>query len=280
MAWTIFPAIDIFAIETAHATAGNRSTTRSRAVSGGWLAVCCVIAAGGHWMLASGFANGAPHPMIVLAMLAIAAGWWRTPPAAPTRADWWCFFIALLICLAPFRSAAVVSLACAGAIFWPRGGVDARCSAALMFALVGWGLKDGVWAGFASAPVLWIEAHVVAGLLGAGGVGAVAHGNHLELADGHQFIVLRACSVLALAYPCAIGTFAFSRLLRPALSPGAARIGLALGLLALLNTARLTAMAASPAIYDSLHGESGALPLQLMWGVIVFAAAAIPSRST
>jgi hypothetical protein len=90
-------------------------------------------------------------------------------------------------------------------------------------------------------------------------------------------VILRASSVLALADPCAVGTYALCRLVRPAEVPGTSRILASLALLVFANTARLVGMVCSPAVYDYLHYETGALPLQVAWACIVLLSA-LPGR--
>lgn len=243
-----------------------------------WLIGCAATAAAAHWLLAGGGDSLSwPHPMIALALLALVADRSRLAASPATRWDGLLFVLALLSCMAPFRTSAMLALACAAAMALRVRGVAGQSSGVLLLALAGWGLKDGVWAGFASVPVLWAEAHAVSGLLGLGGIAAQASGNQIFLADGHGFVVLRACSVLSLAYPCAVGTYALCRLLRPALRPSLARIAVALALLLVLNTSRLVAMAASPGIYGFLHAQTGVLPLQLAWAGIILVAA-LPYR--
>ena len=239
-----------------------------------WLLACAAIAAGAHWILAAGTAGAAvPHPMVLLAILVLAADLAKLSRAPVTPFDGLCFAAALLVCMLPFRSSASLAMALAGAIALRGGGMAGRSAAILLFALAGWGLKDGVWAGFASIPVMWAESRAVALALNLYGISTTAIGNHLEMADGSDFIILRACSVLSLAYPCMVGTYALSRIVRPAspVSPG--RIAVALGLLALINTSRLAAMVISPKIYDFLHNDTGVVPLQITWGAIVLVAA-------
>ena len=99
-----------------------------------------------------------------------------------------------------------------------------RSAGVLLAALGGWAMKEGAWAELASGPILTAEAHLTRFLLGLGGVAAAASGNRIVLADGHSFVVLRACSFLSLAYPCAVATYALSRLVRPAAAPGWPRV--------------------------------------------------------
>jgi len=249
----------------------------SHPVGPGFLSACTAVAAAAHFMLATGASGfGPPHPMVALAGLAIAADLHRGAATSQTRAamaDWLLAALALLCCALPFRVAAAPALVCAAALAWRLRGLQGRAAAVMLMALGGWALKDGVWADLASSPVLWAEAHVTSALLGLGGVSAEVAGNRITLADGHAFIVLRACSVLSLAYPCAVGTYALCRLLRPAQAPGGGRVALALAVLVLLNSARLVAMVASPAIYDVLHSDTGTLPLQLAWAGIILLAA-------
>ena len=216
--------------------------------------------------------------MIVLAVLAIGADVRRPAPddGGVAVADWLLFAGALLACMTPFRIAAAPALVCAGALAWRSGGVSWRSAGVLLAALGGWAMKDGAWAELASGPVLSAEAYLTGLLLGLGGVDAAASGNRMLLADGHAFVVLRACSFLSLAYPCAVGVYALSRLVRPAEAPGWPRVVAALGLLMILNTGRLVAMAASPAAYDFLHGETGVLPTQIAWAAIIVLVA-VPS---
>lgn len=235
----------------------------------GWLAGCAALASGAHWVLASGGITP-PHPMIALAIAALLADFRRMAPIAAGCREFALFGLSLLPCLAPFRTSTALGLACAGWLA-TRGG--ARPAGVLLIALAGWALKDAVWAGFASVPLLWVETNLTAFLLSLGGAHAVADGNRILLADGGRFVMLRSCSVLALAYPCAIGVYALCRLLRPTARVGWRRILAALGLLTLVNMARLVAMAASPAAYDYLHGPQGALPLQLAWAGVALAAA-------
>ena len=215
--------------------------------------------------------------MVVVAGIAIVAGAPALPPRRATRSDWACFILALLACMLPFRSAAAVALIAAGGIAWRDRGISGQATATLLFALAGWALKDGVWAGLASTPVLATETELVAFLLRLGGLQADAEGNFLELSEGHGFVILRTCSILSLAYPCSVATFAISRLLRPQVQVGAKRILATLAMLAVCNTGRLTAMAASPEIYDYLHGPSGEAPLQALWASIILLAA-LPAR--
>nr|WP_294501323.1 hypothetical protein [uncultured Rhodopila sp.] len=247
-------------------------------VSAAWLLGCAAVAAAAHWLLATGpIAGGSIHPMIVLAAIAFIAGLPKLEASPAEPLDWALFGLALLACMMPFRMSATLALGCAAAISFRSNGVVGRAGGILLLALAGWGLKDSVWAGFASVPVLWIESHLVAGFLNLGGIMAEATGNRVLLPDGHSFVILRACSLLTLAYPCAVGTFSLCRLVRPAEMPAAVRVAAALGMLCGLNTGRLVAMACSPAIYQYLHTETGVLPLQLAWaGVIVLAA--LPSR--
>jgi hypothetical protein len=215
--------------------------------------------------------------MIVLAAVAFIAALPRLEPSPAEPRDWALFGLALLACMMPFRISAALALGCAAAISFRSKDAAGRAGGILLLALAGWGLKDSIWAGFAGVPVLWIESHLVAGLLSLGGIMAEATGNRVLLPDGHSFVILRACSLLTLAYPCAVGTFSLCRLVRPAETPAMARIAAALGMLCLLNTGRLVAMACSPAIYQYLHTETGVLPLQLAWaGVMVLAA--LPAR--
>lgn len=258
------------------------SDTARGGLSSAWLAGCAAFGGLAHWALASGLQTSlqplaSVQPMAVLAALAIIAG----GPLTARRPDWLdgaMFALALLACALPFRSAAMAALAMAGGLCFRLGDTRARTTGVLLLALAGWGLKDGVWAGFASAPVLWVEAHVVAAILRWGGMAAVASGNQIQLAGGQNFVILRACSALSLAYPCAVGVYALSRLFEPAKAPGLYRVLAALGLLVVINTARLVVMAASPAAYDFLHHESGVLPLQLVWAAIVMLAA-LPGRA-
>jgi hypothetical protein len=173
----------------------------------------------------------------------------------------------------PFRMSAVPALVAAAVMSFRVGGTEGRAGGVMLLALAGWGLKDGLWAGLASVPVLWVEAHLTAMLASLFGVAADASGNRIWLANGQSFIILRACSVLALAYPCAVGTYALCRILRPAEMPGKFRILFSLALLAIANTARLTAMVCSPTVYDYLHNETGMLPLQTAWACIVLLSA-------
>jgi hypothetical protein len=247
-------------------------------VSRAWLLGCAASAAAAHWLLATGpVAGGAVHPMIVLAAVAFIAGLPRveTSPAEPR--DWALFGLALVACMMPFRSSAAPALGCAAALAFRCKGSAGRSGGILLLALAGWGLKDSIWAGFASVPVLWTESHLVSQLLRLGGIAAEATGNRILLPGGDSFVILRACSLLTLAYPCAVGTFSLCCLVRPAETPGAVRIAAALGILCVLNTGRLVAMAASPAVYDYLHGETGALPLQMAWACIMVLAA-LPRR--
>jgi hypothetical protein len=247
-------------------------------VSRTWLLGCAATAAAAHWLLATGLvASSTVHPMIVLAAVAFIAGLPKleTSPAAP--ADWALFGLALLACMMPFRISATLALGGAAAISFRSSGTAGRAGGILLLALAGWGLKDSIWAGFASVPVLWVESHLVSHLLRLGGIMAEATGNRIMLPEGQSFVILRACSVLTLAYPCAVGTFSLCRLVRPARMPEAARIAVALGTLCVLNTVRLVAMASSPAVYHYLHNETGVLPLQLAWaGVILLAV--LPAR--
>ncbi len=240
------------------------------------LLACAALAAAAHYALAAGVAGvGAPDPMVVLAALAIGADVRRLPPDAGDVAplDWLIFAAALLACMTPFRIAAAPALLCAGALAWRCGGVRGRSAGVLLAALAGWATKDGAWAELASAPVLAAEARFTQFLLGLGGVAAEASGNRIALADGHSFVVLRGCSLLSLAYPCAVGTYALSRLARPAEVVGWRRVAAALGLVLVVNSARLVAMAASPDAYAYLHAESGALPVQVAWAAILILAA-------
>ncbi len=242
-----------------------------------WLAVCAALAGAAHYGLATGFEGlGAPHPMIVLAALAIGADVRRLAPDQGDVAtgDWLLFAGALLACMTPFRIAAAPALVFAGALAWRSGGVPGRSAGVLLAALGGWAMKEGAWAELASGPILTAEAHLTRFLLGLGGVAAAASGNRIVLADGHSFVVLRACSFLSLAYPCAVATYALSRLVRPAAAPGWPRVASALGLLMILNASRLVAMAASPDAYGFLHGETGVLPTQVAWAAIIVLVAA------
>ena len=255
-------------------TPGVAKTPASRA----WLLGCAASAAAAHWLLATGpVAGSAVHPMIVLAAGAFIAGLPKLETPAAEPREWALFGLALLACMMPFRIAAAPALGCAAALSFRSGGLAGRAGGILLLALAVWGLKDGVWAGFASVPVLWTESHLVSQLLRLGGIPAEAAGNRLLLPGGDSFVILRACSLLTLAYPCAVGTFALCRLVRPAEMPGAARIAAALGMLCVLNTARLVAMASSPAVYHDLHGETGELPLQLAWACVMLLAA-LPAR--
>lgn len=245
------------------------SLSGDASLSIGWLAGCAALASAAHWVLASGDV-AAPHPMIALAIAAVLMDFRRMTPIAAGGRELVLFGLSLLACLAPFRSSAALGLVCAG---WLAARAGARPAGVLLVALAGWALKDAVWAGFASVPLLWVETHLTAFLLSLGGAPAVADGNRILLADGGRFVMLRSCSVLALAYPCAIGVFALCRLLRPMARVGWRRILAALGLLTAVNMARLVAMAASPAAYDYLHGPQGALPLQLAWAGVALAAA-------
>ena len=248
------------------------------AISSTWLLIWAGLAAQAHWVLAVGAADiEFPHPMVVLAVLAIVTGIPRMPLVPPTRADWALFALALFACMPPFRTAASLALGCAAAIAWRGHGPAARSVSVLLLALAGWGMKDGVWVGFVSVPVMAAEAHVVSFLLNLGGLPSEATGNHIEFPDGQGFIILRACSLLSLAYPCAVAVYALFCLVHPNRQPGLLRIALALAILAVLNNVRLVSMAASPAIYDYLHGETGDLPLQLAWSGIVMIAA-LPQR--
>jgi hypothetical protein len=243
-----------------------------------WLAGLAGLAGGLHWLLAAGFAGAsAPTPMVLLAVLALGFGWHRMPFVRVTGRDLVLFGVALLACALPFRTSTAVALAAAAALSWRTGGIEGRSCGVLLMALAGWGLKDGLWAGLASVPVLWLEAHVTAFLATLLGVPAEATGNRIWLADGQSFVILRACSVLALAYPCAVGTYALCRLVRPGQVPGTSRILVSLALLALANTARLVGMVCSPAVYDYLHYETGTLPLQTAWAFIVLLSA-LPGR--
>ena len=239
-----------------------------------WLLCCAATAAAAHWVLATGTAGAAlPHPMVLLAILALAADLAKLPRTSVSTLDGLCFGAAMLACMLPFRSSASLAMALAGAIALRGGGVSGRSGAVVLFALAGWGLKDGVWAGFASIPVMWAESHVVALALQLCGIATTAIGNHLEMADGSDFIILRACSVLSLAYPCMVGTYALSRMVRPQSAVGPGRMALALGLLMLINTGRLVAMVISPTLYHYLHDDTGVVPLQITWGLIVLIAA-------
>ncbi len=251
------------------------------AVARRWLVVCAALAGAAHYGLATGFDGfDAPHPMILLAALAIGADVRRLTPddCGVAAADWMLFAGALLACMTPFRTAAAPALVCAAALAWRSGGLPGRSAGVLLAALGGWAMKDGAWAELASAPILTAEAHLTRFLLGLGGVAAAASGNRILLSDGHSFVVLRACSFLSLAHPCAAGTYALSRLARPAAAPGWPRMAAALGLLLILNTSRLVAMAASPAAYDFLHGERGVLPTQIAWAAIIILVAVPTGR--
>ena len=160
----------------------------------------------------------------------------RPMTAASPIGDWLLFAGALLACMTPFRIAAAPALVFAGALAWRSGGLPGRSAGVLLAALGGWAMKDGAWADLASGPIMTAEAHLTRFLLGLGGVAAAASGNRILLADGHSFVVLRACSFLSLAYPCAVGAYALSRLVRPAAAPGWPRVTAALGLLLILNT--------------------------------------------
>ena len=251
---------------------GSRDTLAGDAsLSIGWLAGCAALAAGGHWLLATGSAGlAAPHPMIALAGAALLSDFRRMTPRPAARIDGLLFALALLFCLAPLRTATAPALVCVGWLALRGGG---RPGAVLLFALAGWALKDAVWAGFASVPLLWTETNLTALALRLGGLAAEADGNRILMADGGRFVMLRSCSVLSLAYPCAIGVYALCRLMRPQASVPGWRIGGALALLTLVNLVRLVAMAASPVIYDYLHGPRGVLPLQLAWAGVALAAA-------
>lgn len=236
-----------------------------------WLLACAALAGVAHFCLATGLDGfGAPHPMLVLAAVAIVADVRRLPSSDHLGGmSWLLFAIALLACATPFRIGAAPALACAGLLAWRATGIAGRGAGVLLVALAGWVMKDGAWAEFASSPILTAEAHLTRWLLGLGGIAASAVSNRIVLADGQSFVVLRACSVLSLAYPCAIGTYALSRLLRPAIAPGVGRIAAALGLLLVMNTARLVAMAASPGAYRYFHQDTGVLPLQIAWATII-----------
>ncbi len=245
------------------------------AASGGigrnWLLACAALAGVAHYCLATGPDGfGAPNPMLVLAAIAIVADVRRLPSGDSLGGlSWALFAIALLACATPFRIGAAPALACAGLLAWRATGISGRSAGVLLVALAGWVMKDGAWAEFASSPILTAEAHLTRWLLGLGGIPGSAVSNRIVLADGQSFVVLRACSVLSLAYPCAIGTYSLSRLLRPNLAPGAGRVCAALGLLLTMNTARLVAMAASPAVYRYMHRDTGVIPLQIAWATIV-----------
>ena len=243
--------------------------------------MCAALAGAAHYGLATGSEGlGAPHPMIVLVALAIGADIRRLAPdeGGVAIGDWLLFAGALLACMTPFRIAAAPALVCAGVLAWRSGGVPGRSAGVLLMALGGWAMKDGAWADLASGPILTAEAHLTRLLLALSGVGAIASGNQILLADGHSFVVLRACSFLSLAYPCAMGAYALSCLARPAAAPGWLRMAAALGLLLILNTVRLVAMAASPDAYDFLHGATGVLPTQIAWAAIIVLVAVPPWR--
>lgn len=243
-----------------------------------FLAGCATLAAAAHWSFASGESGFAlPNPMVALAGLASGVALSRIPAALPRRGDWLLFILAMLACMLPYRTGAAPALAAAALMARRGGGIAGRAAGTMLLALAGWALKDGVWAGLASSPVLWLETHIVAQIMSLLGFAAEAEGNFLELPNGHGFVVLRACSILSLAYPCALATYALSYLLRATRLPGAWRILAVLGLLLVANTARLVAMAVSPAVYTLLHDPSASAPLQLVWGGIILAGA-LPSR--
>jgi hypothetical protein len=245
-----------------------------------FLAVVAACGAVAHYALAAGSSTLTfLHPMALLAGVALAVDLRR--PATACRplngVDSGLFALALLACASPFRMMAFVGLAAAAALIW-RDGPARRPAAVLMALLASWVLKDGVWVDFISSPVLAAEAQIIRQLLDFGGIAASGEGNRIALASGRDFMILRECSVLSLAYPCAVGTYALCQLLRPSTPVGWRRIGAALGLLLVFNTARLVGMVASTEIYAYLHGASGSTPLQLAWAAIVMTAALPESR--
>ncbi|MFO1039425.1 MAG: hypothetical protein U1E45_21480 [Geminicoccaceae bacterium] len=121
-----------------------------------------------------------------------------------------------------------------------------------------------------TAPLQAAEAKLVAAVASSIVGPATSSSNLVLLSDGRSLVILPGCSVLATAGPALLGWLALRVWRRQPVSAAWPSALLLLGLLLLLNTARMVGMCVGQDWYHSLHEGVGATAIDLLAVALVF----------
>ena len=201
-----------------------------------------------------GMAASIPSGAVVLVLGVLVRDLWRMRPRRIDGADWIAFGVLLILGALPHRAGSVVALGLLGALCLRSPGPAARGAGILQIGLSAWDMHSMLWAGFVSPLVLAAEAEMIALLISIPGFNARVTGNVVWIDREPMLVVMRGCSILSLAYPVALASYALSRLARPAEYPGPWPICRAMALLFPVNLMRLAMMATSDEMVRTLHG--------------------------